>query len=201
MNENFYKQRRNLILISSIVVFINLTAGKIEKINILGTELKLENSLIVPWVLGLMLFYLFLRYLQYTHDVQDKEFGARFFRRVEYYLAPKILRREHAKENSFLRRCYPDIKEIEVRHFEMFNGAMPKNIAAAEFVGKMGGVVVEENNLTVLNQELTWPFIRSSIYICLRTRLVTDYVFPVLFAGFAFVTYWSEFPKFLLIKP
>ena len=202
-DENFYKQRRNLLWVSSLVVFLNTTAGTIEKMTLLGTEIKFANPKLVPWILGGVVAYLFVRYLQYAHEIEDKGFKTRFWARCERYLGPGILKREHKVQNSKVRRAYPDIRGIRIEKVQLqdqYENGLKVKTAEASFVGKGGGAVVTLSGYPVSTYDLVWPAIRAAIYIILRTRLVTDYIFPIAFSLFALATFWWGFPKLLLIK-
>lgn len=187
--ESFFKQRRNLLASALLVAFLNIAGGSIKKLNLLGNEIEFSNPAAIPFALGVALSYFLVRFLQYANEIEDKGFKERFLARVEYYLGPYLMKREFKKEHSHLRQCYPKLGAIEIDSFVMFSPAMPLNTAAISFVGKDGGVVVDENELHVSNRELIVPFVRAGIYITFCTRLVTDYVLPLLVAIFAYSTY------------
>ena len=85
--EAFFKQRRNLIASSLLVMFLNIAGGELKTLNLLGNKIEFTNSRVIPIALGVMLTYFVVRYLQYAHDVEDKGFKKRFYSRVEGYLA------------------------------------------------------------------------------------------------------------------
>jgi hypothetical protein len=189
--EAFFKKRRNLSATALLVAFINVAGGELRKLNLFGNEIEFTNPNAIPAALGIALTYFVIRYLQYAHDVEDKGFKKRFYGRVERYLAPYVMKREFKRPNSVLSRCYKDLSEIQVEDFIMFDRAMPRNTAAASFVGKEGGQLVDENELTVSNWELLLPFVRAAVYIVFRTRLATDYVLPIIIAISAYGTYFG----------
>lgn len=191
IDEQFYRQRRNLMLMSLLIIFFNTTAGKIEKINVLGTELAFQNPNSLPWILGVILFYYLIRYAQYAHEIENKGFKDRWLKRADGYLAIKLLERELKKEKSQVRLTYPDLKQIKIEQFMMYRGGQQKNTAFSTYCGKDGGLVIESNGVPVTKTDQIMPFIRAAIYIMLRTRLVTDYALPVVLAMIAFLTYWS----------
>ncbi|WP_283743818.1 hypothetical protein [Sideroxydans sp. CL21] len=190
----FQRQRRNVILMASVVIFINTTGAKLAKVNILGNMLDIANPTAMPKIFGIVLGYFLWRYFQYTHEIENKGFKERFHRRAEHYLGPYLLKREFLRKDSKLAQHFSRSKDIKVNDVTMFHSAMPPNTAAASFEHKddmkVDGVI-DENELHVSDVELILPFIRASIYIVVRTRLVTDYVFPPMFAVLAFSTYFS----------
>ncbi len=136
--EAFFKQRRSLIASSLLVTFLNIAGGELRTLNFLGNEIEFTNSRVIRIALGAMLTYFVVRYLQYAHDVEDKGFKKRFYTRVEWYLAPYVMKREFNRSNSSLGNCFEELKEIKVEGFTMFHEAMPPNTAAASFCGKDG---------------------------------------------------------------
>lgn len=198
----FQRQRRNLVLMSSLVLFVNITGGEITKIRLLGNELILRNPSTLPLLLAIVLAYFFLRFAQYAHEVENKGFRDRFFKRIELYLGPYLLKREFYNPKADLRRNYPNIADIEIEGpVTMFHKAMPENTAAVTFVGKQGGAVIDYSDLHVAKRELIWPYVRAGFYICVRTRLVTDYVLPVFLTIAAFASFIKEFPTLWTFAP
>ncbi len=191
----FQRQRRNLILTAAVVVFINTTGAVLTKMNILGNELEIKNPIAMPTIFGVVLGYFLWRFFQYAHEIEDMGFKENFLRRVEHYLGPYLLRREFLRKGSKLSQHFSRVKDIKVLHVAMFNKAMPPNTAAVSFEHKddmkVDGII-DEGELYVSNAALIVPFIRAGIYICVRTRLVTDYFFPPLFAALAFLSYFSD---------
>lgn len=190
MQEFFNRQRRNLVLMSVLVLFVNVTGAELSKINLLGNEVTLRNPDSLPFYLAIILGYFLIRYFQYMHDIEDKEFKTRFFRKTERNLEPYILRREYNNDASGLKDYYPNLKDLEyIKPLTMFNDAMPPNIAAASLCGKEGGSVFDINEIPVSNSELLIPFVKSALYIVFRTRLFTDYIFPIVMCILAFLSY------------
>lgn len=195
VDDLFQRQRRNLVLMSTLVLFINLTGGELQKISLLGNELVLKDTSALPNLLAVVMGYFLLRFAQYAHDIENKGFRDRFFKRVEYYLAPYLLKRTYFDPRADLRKHYPKLEDIEVHEpVAMFNDAMPDNKAAVSFVGKPGGLVMDYHDLHVSNWELVVPFVRAGVYLCIRTRLVTDYVFPVALSISAFASFIKQVP-------
>ncbi len=72
LNAGFVRQRRSLI-IASISLLASETVGiKIDKINVFGNELILENPRLLPIALWVIFIYILLRYFQYFYDTKDR---------------------------------------------------------------------------------------------------------------------------------
>lgn len=189
----FQRQRRNVILMASVVIFVNITEANLTTVNVLGNTLNIGNPAAMPKIFGIVLGYFLWRYSQYAHEIENKGFKDRFYKRAEYYLGPYLAKREFLKKGSTLIQHFSRLKDIKVTDVVMFHSAMPPNTAAVSFEDKddmkVKGTV--DSELPVSNIELILPFIRAGIYVVMRTRLATDYFFPAMFAVLAFSTYFS----------
>lgn len=199
--EIFLKQRRNLILMSVMVSFLNITNAKLEEISLLGNKITINNPESIPFILIFVLGYFLIRYFQYSHEIDNKGFKEKFLKITEKKLSSNILKREYNKDNSELKKVFPSINDVIVTEFIFFHEAMPKNTAAVTFEPKEDGVVLDDNDLHIENKELIIPFVMSGFYIVFRTSLVTTYVLPVVFSIFAFSTYCEPLNVFFGINP
>ena len=71
---DFIRQRRNLIVISLILLGVEAFGLEIKRINALGNEILIQNPGMVNVALWLAWAYWFIRYYQYFHDLQDRGF-------------------------------------------------------------------------------------------------------------------------------
>lgn len=188
LDEHFVRQRRNLILMSALVLVVNLGQASLDRISLLGNEIVFSNPATLPTILGVVLGYLLIRYLQYAHEIEDKGFSSRFYRRVEKTLAPRLLKREFKRSGSWINPPYQELRSVEIESFLMFDEHVRPGYAEMEVVGKEGGQVLE-HTVPVSWHELVLPFIVAASYVCIRTRLVTDFAFPLAFAGAAFASF------------
>lgn len=186
--EPFIRQRRNLILCACLVLFINLTGAQLKQINFLGNSVEIRNPASMPWLLGIVLSYFFIRYLQLAHEIKDKGFKSRFLEKAKAYLSKYVLKREYDRDGSRLPQCYK-FREMMIADFNMFDGSLEWNNAFMSIEPKSSGPVIDLHDLHVSNRELILPFIRSAAYILFRTSLVTEFVLPVLLAVAAFASY------------
>jgi hypothetical protein len=65
-NEGFVRQRRNLMIVSLVLLFSEATELKVEKINVFGTELFVNHPYAVNVVLWVVALYWLVRYYQYS---------------------------------------------------------------------------------------------------------------------------------------
>lgn len=78
IRDGFVRQRRNLIIMSLVVLFSELAGLKIEKISIFGNEATIGKPELVTITLWIFLFYWLIRYYQYFHEIGDKGFLGSF---------------------------------------------------------------------------------------------------------------------------
>ena len=196
-NELFYRQRRNLILMSLLVVFINAVGGNITKINILGNEMNLSHPEVMPTIFGFVLAYFLWRFFQYAHEIDNKGFKDTFLLRVQTYLKHYLLKREYFKNESKLRPFYPNIKMLRVETVSLFWIKAPNEFEPVLPNAVIIRLITSANNHEIVNNEpvsileLMLPSIRASIYIIFRSRLATEFIFPPVFSFIAFATYLS----------
>lgn len=74
VRERFERQRRNLILVTTILLVFYIIGFEIDKINFLGNSATLNNAEHVDAALWLLLLYFFTRYMQYFFQVNHFEF-------------------------------------------------------------------------------------------------------------------------------
>jgi hypothetical protein len=84
IREMFIRQRRNLMGISIILLFVTLSGLKVNKVNILGNELIITNPFIVTLALWIAFIYWYWRYTTYRIET-----GAPNFR---HHYEPLLLR-------------------------------------------------------------------------------------------------------------
>ncbi len=70
----FVRQRRNLILISLVLLFVQVHTVTFNKFSIFGTELAMEKPLNPEMYVWIAFFYLLWRFYVYFHDEGEKGF-------------------------------------------------------------------------------------------------------------------------------
>ena len=191
MNEaetEFFKRRRNLIAGSLLVTFVNLAGTEITQLNIFGNKFTIDNPKIIPVSFGIMLFYFTVRYFQYAHDIENKGFKKRFRDRVDKIIGPYLMKRELRNPKSAVSERFKDFGQIAIKEATLFDPRFDKNIANVSVCPVDGGVI-DTFDLIVTGRDRARFFLIAGFYITSRTRLVTDYILPVLVAVFAFGSY------------
>ena len=192
--EEFFKKRRNLIVSALLVAFLNVAGAERKTFNLLGNEVAFSNPSVIPTTLGIMLTYFVIRYFQYAHDVKDKGIKERFLVKARMHIAPYLKKREFHRSDSDLAKDFESLDEFEVNDISIFERSIPPSTAHISFIHKTGGAILE-HRVSVSNWELIIPFLISATYVTFRTRVVTDYVLPVIIAAAAYSTYIPTFRK------
>lgn len=74
IHAGFVRQRRNLITISLVLLFVQFGEVTIREIKAVETTLLINHPNAVTWALWVAFFYWLYRYYVYFHDVGDKGF-------------------------------------------------------------------------------------------------------------------------------
>jgi len=72
----FIRQRRNLIVVSLTLLFVEVSGLSVRTLNVFGNQLAIQNPDIVTWALWVAYVYWLWRYYGYFHDLGDKGLGA-----------------------------------------------------------------------------------------------------------------------------
>ena len=195
----FERQRRNLVLISIVLLLVHYAGLKFTTLNILGNKAELPDQKVIHWVLWVGWFYWGVRYYQYYRDLGDKGYGATF-RSHLMKLAKKPLKKaargrgkySFSDENGDLYTLEkihdPSIVQADIIYFKGYVRYdycfTPDNLTPIRF--KQQDLDVE-----VHLPQLIIPIIRSVIHVIVSTTLITEYVFPFLMAllPFGYVVY------------
>jgi hypothetical protein len=68
ISDGMLRQRRNLIAASIAMPLFFLSEATIEKVNLLGTVIKIENPEVISYAISGLFFYFLLRYFQYYNE-------------------------------------------------------------------------------------------------------------------------------------
>jgi hypothetical protein len=82
MEEAFIRQRRNLLVTSTIVFLINFAGIEIGKqITLFGTKFTINNPIVIYISIWIILFYFLIRYIQYYNelDSDDKDYELSYY--------------------------------------------------------------------------------------------------------------------------
>lgn len=188
IREGFVRQRRNLLIVSCILLLATGSEMSVEAFEAFGAKVHIApgSVALVLWVLW---FYWILRYWQYYHDLPDKEWREVFFRFMHKRVATRIgdlgqaeiRKREHGRrpKEDFLVTGYR-VKQVDILGWNQ--------------VGWRGSVTLEKQinvvdksdevvNVSLTHRQLTRDYARSLAGLVLHTRLVSEYGLPLAVAA------------------
>ncbi len=197
--ESFTRQRRNLILFSCLILFVNVAGAKIEQINLIGNVLKIENPGIVSLSFAIVLAYFLLRYVQYSHAIPDKGFAKAFTGKRDKLLGVFVLKSIFQQHYSGSKSSLQGPKDLQIRRFWVYPKNQSGYTAFIEVLPKSGGVSTDFQNQPFSRSEFFLTGALAALYVTFRTHLMTEYVFPILIALMAFASFFSTFVSFLRI--
>ena len=116
VSEGILRQRRNLLISSIILPLFFFSGAEIEKTNLLGTIIKIENPLIIKISLVGLFIYFLWRYWQYYLEetwIQDMH---RTIKNYIYSHESKALDRKARKKASFLNQDILNVSLAPNKH-------------------------------------------------------------------------------------
>lgn len=184
IRENFTRQRRNLLLISLVVLFAEMSEIEIHKITILGNEVLFKNPESILIILRAALIYWLVRYYQYFRDIGEKGFRTSFYLRLSAFakkIAFKKVMEKYKKNNSFSAPGSDAVFEVFPREYRIYESSLKCIMGDVEFVvssnkGKSG--TIEKDSVIVEFPKLIIPIAFSVFHVVFHTRLVSEYIFP-----------------------
>ena len=180
MSEDLRRQRRNLILTCFVLCFMKYGGIQITKTSVLGAEVQFNNASAIFFGIWLIWIYFVIRYYQY--------FMQEGLRKI--YFSWLTIATEKIKPilKSIVKSEHPTVQETDQlfdynililkKHdwkYIIFNGNEPLN-------GRF-----EDFEMMISLWKLRIGIIKSLGYMIFNKSVITDYLFPILFALFTVV--------------
>lgn len=207
INEHFVKQRRNLILFSCLVIFVNIAGAKIEQVNLLGNVLAIARPDSVALLFTIVLVYFLIRYAQYSHAIKNKGVRDAFKSKLWALLSVHLLDRvyhahilgERIDEQIVLLtgKKLKGPSDFLVHHFLYEVEGMEKRHAHITIRLRLRDTTFDYRDEAFSVRELAIPYLRSFLYVVFQTHLITEYVLPLLLALVALASFASASAHFL----
>lgn len=199
-NEGFVRQRRNLMIVSLVLLFSEATELRVEKISAFGTELLVGQPQAVTMALWVAAVYWLVRFYQYSGAVFPNAIENIIQNQVNYKTCQKVaIKRLIIEEPSLLEpinniKTKPTIdysslsilasnrKYLKVK-LELKKTASDEHSSATQGLG--------DRIIQIDGADLFWLRFRALINLTLHTTLFTELVLPyivfslpVLYVGF-----------------
>ncbi len=173
MSEYLIRQRRNLLALSSFLIVFNFADVSIAKVSLLGTELLIGDPAKLKIFIWTIWSYFLLRYYQYWKDEPDTGLIKTFKNRFEIY-GKKFRQRDHIQDRLGSTAQYNlNRKGLFTWHYS----AMILNPALGQYEAK--------DDIQIPFIKIYIWYLKSFLYVCIKTPRVSEYVFPFILAAIA----------------
>lgn len=167
MSSELIHQRRNLILITSIMWFLKYSQIKIEQFTILGIQFKyFENPNAIFVALWLIWTYLLFRYYQYFMEEGKSKIQDNFIQIFQKKAKEKIQKKANEKYDEY---------KLEHTSNVFLNKSIVKYICPIK--GNPDGC-----NIEMSIKEFKGEIFKTLISLLINKSIITDYLFPIIFA-------------------
>lgn len=185
MSEDLRRQRRNIILISFILCFMKYGGIQITKTSVLGAEVQFNNASAIFFGIWLIWIYFLIRYYQY--------FMQEGLRNIMISLTDNLTDKCRPVLKSVVKSEHPEV-QIGSQTFD-YNVHKKKNWYTIEFIatepkhtkGHINGFDPIQFNMLISFWKLRTGIIKSWIKLIFNQSVMTDYLFPILFALFTVI--------------
>jgi hypothetical protein len=184
IREGFKRQRRNLMIVSVVLLFAQTSGITINKLNVFGNELEIPNPIVINRWLWVLWGYWLWRYYNFYHDMGGKGF-ARERHKVLNDLVPKYFFRKLLRNTIPL--AYPNREGakfygVDIYGYRPFSYDLLVKIQFAD-----DSIEGFKDVISLRNPEDRVPLIlmnvRALVHIVLHTHLFSEYILPYILAA------------------
>lgn len=210
IRNGFIRQRRNLIVISLVLLFAETSELSINKLNVFGNELLIRNPVIVTAALWIAYIYWLWRYYVYFHDLGDKGFGNKLRTRLSGLVdqwSKKKFDMDSTWRQEIVKEARDQLTKAQAGNTNLQNvlnsphdwrltdaGPIGKRIFREIPVQARLGLFVTRNGNQSIEHQTYWQFVidgldaivlitRAGLYVLARTRILSEYFLPYLIAS------------------
>ena len=191
-DSGFIRQRRNLMVVSLVLLFSEISALSITKLSIFGNEIAIDHPRSLNLALWIAALYWLWRFYQYSRPYVVEVLKGEIYRRSQEICRPTALKVALRRDPTLLDPFpeHPSITpEISIKTYT-FHGHMPEyldmTLELNRSVGTKSSSIVQgtgDIQVRIEGGDLRQLRLRSWIHLVIHTRHFTDYVLPyVLFS-------------------
>jgi hypothetical protein len=188
-NAAFIRQRRSIITVSFLLLFVQLSKIQIENINLLGTTFKISDPSLFGLLLWVLWAYFLLRYYQYFRLAKSdmRQLGHRMTRYQQKYCV-NIFNKTHEPKDIPVSFAPPF--RIHASGATLYKTADNKwTIDTTIFVRKHPKEASPDDlqvkqSFAISNVSRLWMWCRAYAYMIIHTADATEYYLPFLVALF-----------------
>jgi len=185
---------------SSVLLFLGISGGVFQKINVLGSEIVLTNPNLATHVLFWMLGYFLLRYFQYLNEIGGTGFRGRFYSAASRHIPKKAKTKAERGEGENIDVPLQDYKIIKQSFSEYV--VLQDISGLVEDDDEVKRIAKEESeHITLKFHELIGVFSFALAEVVLRTPWFTEFALPPLLAVVAIIQYFVGMPSIWSVAP
>lgn len=187
----FIRQRRNLIIISLVLLFTQYAELTVRHLSVFGNIIEIGQPVALPAVLWVAWGYWLLRYYTYYHDLGDKGFRRVRMEQLKRLLerdAPILLTRHVEAHEGW------DCSDGKIRYKPGTLDVVPKGdswkiritnavIDCEHKHGNISSIDISERDLFITGKQLSRYQRRALARVVVSTRLPTEYALPFVIAA------------------
>ena len=182
MGDDLRRQRRNLIIMCLLLLFMKYGGVTINKLSVFGAEIILSNVLAIYVVLWLIWLYFLVRYSQYFWQEGLTILKSAIREATKTFCSPKVA--------ELARRNY----KPSIYNLTMFNYNYMKKINwyTREFsdreieTDELGSPIGNRVSFSIKIWSLWKELLRSYYQVIIKQSMGTDYFFPFIFSLLVF---------------
>lgn len=179
MSPGLLRQRRNLVAVSLVLIFLELSNAKIHTFQLMGIHITFEQPEALFWMLFFSVLYLAYRYHLYLIQEPGPGLRDKYLELLNNYSQTKLLELSH---NKFGKDEKFDIQEPLGTKRQ--SAATWRVILSFEH-GPYGSSKTDYLDISVF--DLWRQIIKASVVAVLTRSYFTDYVVPHILSGLAVV--------------
>lgn len=184
VQEYFVKQRRNIILISLVILLSEYLGFKIEKINILGNQIDVENPQNFCQLLWVVWVYFLWRFYSYLNSLGDLGFAYSFRNTMSLLLHEAAKEKAQNDPSKFListsgHNCKVGSHLFGIKYLDKFSAKV-----GIEILGEPPYVSIRENIGVPLGFNVLFiAYCKFFFGIIFKSHLSSEYILPFFIAS------------------
>ncbi|MCG8093513.1 MAG: hypothetical protein JAZ17_07775 [Candidatus Thiodiazotropha endolucinida] len=199
----FFKHRRNMLLLSGIFVFLTLSGGSLDSINILGTKLTFQNPEAPLNIIVICMIYMLIKYIQFLSEMGGTGIKRSVKSIVELNLRSFLKSRDDnrlGKDSGIPQHNYDIISYINYFTYTVKLN-LDEEIVRKVTSGPNKNLIPLER--TVGFNDLWTVYLKAYLGVVCKTVWFAEYILPIALAICGFVLYFFPdiVPQFFLSTP
>ncbi|MCG7988837.1 MAG: hypothetical protein JAY64_19315 [Candidatus Thiodiazotropha weberae] len=200
----FFKHRRNMLLLSGVFVFLTLSGGSVESVDILGSKLTFKNPDAPLDIIFICMIYMLIKYVQFLSEMG----GTGIKGKIRSLVQNKVTLIAKVKDDKLVDGA-TDLREDDydiIRTIGYFTYVLTINTQRSTRAKR----TLEDSNNEELSAERTvgfkelWKeYLKALVHIVFKTVWFAEYILPILLAVCGFILYFFPdiVPQFFLSTP